>query len=286
VWTGSYEPGFNTTATAGVFRVTRIGSTLSGFFNDQLIWQTTSTSDLIGIEFILQNNNGSDDATAVTFSGFRLSRLPSGIVGWWPGDGTPNDVSGDNDNGSLIGGVSYANGKVNQAFSLDGSTGYIVVPQSGVLDVGQDAGFSVELWFKPADTGFHPLVEWEPSNWVGPHIWAAAGASGTIYTNIVDTASGSHNFQGTAAIAVNAFNHAALTYDKNSGIATLYVNGVPVAQQTVGAFTPKTASELLLGARIANTPDRGTFHGLLDEVRVYNRALTASEVVALYATGT
>jgi hypothetical protein len=73
VWTGSYQTGFETQATSGTFKITRTGNLVSGYLDNALIWQTTyTTANLSVIEFALQNNNGSNDATSVTFDNFRL----------------------------------------------------------------------------------------------------------------------------------------------------------------------------------------------------------------------
>jgi hypothetical protein len=80
----------------------------------------------------------------------------------------------------------------------------------------------------------------------------------------------------------------ALTYDKASGVATLYCNGSVVLQQVLGSFTPQTTFDIYLGKRPltrGETFSSGslTFAGLLDEAAIYNRALSASEIQAIYA---
>ena len=55
---------------------------------------------------------------------------PPGLVGWWAGEGNASDSAGTN-NGALYGGMSFAAGEVGQAFSFDGSSGYVEMPASG-----------------------------------------------------------------------------------------------------------------------------------------------------------
>ena len=86
---------------------------------------------------------------------------PGGLVSWWPGEGNANDVIGTN-NGTPVGGLSYTNGEVGQAFQLDGTSGYVDVPASGSLNVGTNNGFTVEGWINPSDVSAqHPMVEWK-----------------------------------------------------------------------------------------------------------------------------
>jgi hypothetical protein len=73
VWINSYHNGFDTGTTSGTFKITRAGNLVSGYLNDALIWQTNYTAaDLNLASFILQNNNGSNNATSVIFDNFSI----------------------------------------------------------------------------------------------------------------------------------------------------------------------------------------------------------------------
>ncbi|MCX6905514.1 MAG: hypothetical protein NTW03_18960, partial [Verrucomicrobia bacterium] len=68
---------------------------------------------------------------------------PAGLVGWWPGDGNARDIQGTN-HGTLQGGATAtAAGKVAQAFSLDGTNGYVQNPDTAAL---RPANLTVEAW--------------------------------------------------------------------------------------------------------------------------------------------
>ena len=77
----------------------------------------------------------------------------------------------------------------------------------------------------------------------------------------------------------------ALTYDKASGEAVIYCNGVIVAQATVGTFMPGTSYDFCLGARISPPDERSFFAGLMDEFSLYNRALSSNEIATIYKAG-
>src|ERR1043166_679966 len=77
---------------------------------------------------------------------------PPNMVGWWPGDGNPNDISGDNYNGTLSGGVTFTAGEVNQAFTFNGTDGEVILPPSNaapLLNCGPTDSFTVDAWVKP-----------------------------------------------------------------------------------------------------------------------------------------
>lgn len=73
VWNGSFIGGTPVSGNSGTFRISRIGSTLTGYFNGAPIYSENNSSPLVGIEFTLQNNSGSDDSTSVAFDNFSLT---------------------------------------------------------------------------------------------------------------------------------------------------------------------------------------------------------------------
>jgi hypothetical protein len=216
---------------------------------------------------------------------------PSGLVAWWKGEGNAND-SFDGNNGSVTGGVTYANGEVGQAFRFDGTNGFISVPASSNLDVGKGNGVTIEAWIRPDHLGpvgaaGLPIVEYDTASAIGVHFWVEANY--TLYANIEDTAGGIHTIQSAAGtIVTNALQHAAVTYNKTNGICVLYINGVPAATANFGSITPQTTYPLFIGKRAANGfPGSGSlYNGLLDELSIYNRALSQAELQAIVAAGT
>jgi hypothetical protein len=74
-----------------------------------------------------------------------------------------------------------------------------------------------------------------------------------------------------------------VTYDKASGIATLYRNGAIVAGPTnLGTFTPQTSFDLYFAVRVAGDAPLNHYGGLLDEIELFNRALSQAEIQAIF----
>jgi hypothetical protein len=212
--------------------------------------------------------------------------LPLGIVSWWKGEQNANDTMGANAGGGQ-GSLTYQSGEVNSAFQMDGTTAYVKIPSSTSLDVGAGGGFTIEGWFNVADTYAHPIVEWNSGTTFGVHLWAnfANGPeSGALFANVRDTGPVDHTFASSGGLFVpGVLNHVALTYDKTSGNAYIYLNGTQVASiSSLGSITPLTSYDLYLGARVS---DGTLWAGLLDEFSLYNRALFPNEIYQIYNAG-
>ena len=211
---------------------------------------------------------------------------PAGLVSWWRGEINAND-SADSNNGVLEGSVAFVAGEVGQAFALNGINADVRVPASPSLNVGLADGFTIETWINPADvTQLHPLVEWNDGSF-GVHLWIAnhdgSAGDGSLWIDVKDTSFGDHFFTTREwLLTSNVWQHVAATYSKTTGIAILYINGVQQAQANIGVVTPRTIGDLYLGLRPHDGGAGTRFAGLMDEVSLYNRALSASEIEAIY----
>ena len=221
---------------------------------------------------------------------------PPGLVGWWPWENNGNDLVGS-DTATLFNGPTFGAGKVGQALQMDNSQNaqYAIAPATSSLDVGAGAnGLTIEFWIKPNDVGnLQPLVEWNSGTGtgsdqgIGVHFWLAVqqgnGGFGSLYYNLREANGNNHaGSTNIHVVSAGSWQHVALTYDKTAGggTATIYVNGVVQVQNTnVGVFTPQTTYPLNFGVRTA--PQFYSYNGALDEVSIYNRALTAAEINAI-----
>jgi hypothetical protein len=212
-------------------------------------------------------------------------RLP-GLVALWSAEGDARDSVGGN-HGVLEGKIGFAPGKLGQAFSFADENADVKIPASASLNVGAGGGFTLAAWINPSDvSGHHPLFEWNTADgttYWGVHFYIDADSfnagPGALYGNILDSAGNWHQIHSASgAVVAGAFQHVALTYEKNSGLAKIYCNGVLIAQQFLGRFNPQTSFDLYLGKRPLTQGETYTFAGLLDEAAIYNRALSAPEI--------
>jgi len=172
-----------------------------------------------------------------------------------------------NNHGTLQSGVTFAPGVVEQAFNFGSTNNGIKIPASPSLNVGAGNGLTIEAWINPTDaSSMQTLVEWNNTTeafgtmfWISvPTPEAGVGTGpGSLFANLVDTAGGSSrgNYHVISSapgiIKANTFQHVAVTYDKTTGDARLYLNGAVVAAQNLGIFTPQTTYDLFLGKRNA-----------------------------------
>ena len=107
-------------------------------------------------------------------------------------------------------------------------------------------------------------------------------SNGCLYANLVDITNGSHEiYSAPGLIQSNVYQHVALTYSTNSGLAALYYNGTNVATTNLGVFVPKTTGDVLLGRDMSRATNN-FYGGEMDEMSIYRRCLSASEIAAIY----
>jgi hypothetical protein len=204
--------------------------------------------------------------------------VPSGLVGWWPGEGNANDVAGTN-NGTLVGSVTFAAGEVGQAFSFDGVSSYVSIPDSPSLDTFVSS-ITIETWIKlnqlTADWNWEGIVTKGVSSW---RLQVTAGANTVTFGATGVSPNG--DLYGGRNVYDGQWHHVAGVYDGTNMF--LYVDGtLDVSQPATGSIS-QNSSPMCIGQTAQSTGY--FFDGLIDEASIYNRALTASEIQTLYAAG-
>jgi len=220
-------------------------------------------------------------------AGSNCAPLPSGVVSWWTGNQTADDILGRN-NGVLQNGATYAVGEVSDAFSFnDNLSAYVSVPDSPSLNIGT-GDFSMEAWVKanspkdiatimdkrdvnaPVHAGYHWYLDY--LGYAGLQITDSNGTSLTIDSNVF--------------IPDGHFHHLAVTVVRASQTGLkFFVDG-----QLVNTYNPTglqgnldSSASFLIGGH--HFDSWRTFNGIIDELSLYKRALTESEILAIYNAG-
>jgi hypothetical protein len=198
---------------------------------------------------------------------------PSGLVGWWRGEGNALDQTGTN-HGTLVKNTNFGGGKVGAGILGDFTNrgGYVEVPDSPSLTLTKS--LTIEGWLKlNASNGWVIRRSTSGFPFVGSYEIQAFGGRITFVVWF-------NNNQGIGVpsdpLPLGEFVHFAAILDDSSGLVAMYINGNLVRQFTT-TNRPNTAP----GA----TVKIGEVDGIADEISVYNRALSAPEILAIYNAG-
>jgi hypothetical protein len=266
------------------------GTNISGATNSSLVLTNVQFSQAGSYAVLVTNIYGSvlsSNAVLTVNPPPPCVPAPSGLVSWWPGEGNADDVIGTN-NGTLVGRVSYAAGEVGQAFSFYGTSGYVSIPDSPSLDICVSS-ITVEAWIKVNQSGANS--DWKGIVTKGNSSWQLQGTSGAkTVTFGVTGASPNSDLQGSRNVNDGQWHHVAGVYDGTNMF--LYVDGTLDVSQPATGLISQDSSPMCLGANATayvpscycNEPGY-FFNGLIDEASIYNRALSASEIQAIYAAG-
>lgn len=215
---------------------------------------------------------------------------PANLISWWRADGDASDVTGANP-GTLQGGATAtATGKVSQAFSFNGSGGYVSLGNPASLKLA--GAMTIEGWINPSAGPGPNLLAAIMTKWaqnVGPGnsdsygLWIV-NRNGTfkLFSALHKATLGEPNIEG-GTIPLNAWSHVAMTFEPSSGQYLLYVNGAEVAAMSSPGDNLANDHEVSIG-REESYLNR-YFTGLIDELAIYNRALSSAEIQAIYNAG-
>jgi hypothetical protein len=212
-------------------------------------------------------------ATTVNVTVTNTGPDPTGLVGAYGFEETTGttatDSSGTANTGTLNGPTRTTAGKYGSALSFDGINDQVSIPDATTLDLAST--LTLEAWVKPTTlTNFRTVLLKEHAGDLAYALYANSNTnrpSAHLFTTTeFDT-------RGTAALAVNAWSHLATTYDGTT--LRIYVNGTQVSTRALTGAVVNSTGALRIGG---NNIWPEWYSGVIDEVRVYRRALTATEV--------
>ena len=201
---------------------------------------------------------------------------PSGLVAAYSfneGSGsTARDSSGSGNPGTLSN-ATWATGKYGNALNFNGTNARVNVANSSSLQLS--SGMTLEAWVNPStvSSAWRDVVYKGDDNYylrVRRTRTSRPAGGGTFGSGKANS-----NAFGSTALTANTWSHLALTYD--GGTLRLYVNGTQVGTQNRSGVIASSTNQLQIGG---DSIYGQYFRGLIDEVRVYNTALTAPQVQA------
>src|ERR1051326_680091 len=225
---------------------------------------------------------------------------PSGLVSWWPGNGSANDLLGAN-SGTIttqfLGQVLFTEGKVGTAFDFRG-TNFVEIPPIALNS------FTLEFWLDQRTRGSEPevgsiLVSGEVCGVVDD--WGVSILpDGRLRVQIGDAIQGTTFYPtSVSSIPLNTFTHVAVTRNTSTNEIKIYINGVLDSShisphnRVLGTMDPTCDTNLHqnrigignLRRQAILGGNAQAFDGLIDEVSLYNRPLSGDEIAAIYGAG-
>jgi PKD repeat protein len=224
------------------------------------------------VTFIASDGQETDSQT-VTITVVESIIHVEGLIGHWQLDGNAIDSSGKGNDGYPVNGPIWTTGKIGGAVSLDGINDYINCQADPILNLTDS--FTIGAWIKPKSYG--------QSGW-GRIVDKGSKSTGFSFYIRKSTGSLAYVIYGGLAIRsnsdvinLNTWQHVAMVYNRPAESVTFYVNGLNAG--TVYYTTPpldSAGNPLLIGIRGYDL--KRAFDGLIDDVQIYNRALTADEI--------
>jgi hypothetical protein len=204
------------------------------------------------------------------------SYLPAdGLVGWWPFNGNANDESGNGNDGVVNGATLTEDrfGNLNRAFVFDGADDYIRVTE---FNDQATNSLSISIWVKAV-----PLNTYQVFLSKGPKAPGHYEVYAFITTNKLswNTFDACENLESDFVIADNEVHHIVIVQDAN--VITFYVDNIQRSQLVCEGNIQDVVNDLTFGK--VDDADPYFTQGLLDDIAIYNRALTPQEIQNLYA---
>ena len=208
----------------------------------------------------------------------------NGLVGWWPFNGNANDESGNGNNGTVNGATltSDRNGNGNSAYNFDGVDDNLLISNSFY---NINANHTINLWISISNT-----------NQLSQYLWNTIPHAGEAFVynwnNIIDNkvtyclGNGYSwnvtcgNEKATLTSTPNQWNMFTMTYFNSTW--TIYFNGIQINSYSNPISTNGLYSISFGDAAFAQIGYHNSLNGKLDDIAIYNRALTQQEITALY----
>ncbi|MDP2765910.1 MAG: LamG domain-containing protein, partial [Candidatus Methanoperedens sp.] len=240
---------------------------------------------------------GGNSATVSSGSGGTSSAIPAGAVAYWKldeGSGvTAYDSSGNGNTGNLINmeNSDWVGGKVGGALEFDGTDDHVLIPDSPSLDIANN--ITLEAWF--INQGVGAGFQSDLAGMIVAKHWTHNTRSydlridhntKKISFQLFEPDNSEHDLDSNSLIIDNQWYYVVATYDKATGMAKIYLNGQLDNSQNIGSFDiMQTAMPATIGCYLASADGsalRSFLNGIIDEVRIYNKALTQAEISNYY----
>ncbi len=204
----------------------------------------------------------------------------TGPLHWYKFDSNTTDSGSSPANGTLVNGPTYVTGRNAQAVDINGGSQHVSLPAGVVNGL---TNFTIATWVKLDTTTVWRRI-FDFGNNTTVNMFLVPNSGSTVRFAITTGGNGAEQqINGSPALPTGVWKHVAITRNGNTG--TLYIDGVQVGQNTSMTLSPSS-----LGSTANNWIGRSQYSGdsyldgQIDQFRIYNRALSAAEILALFQT--
>ncbi len=271
------------------------GINISGATNNTLLVESFQPDNAGNYTVEISNAMGSITSSNAALTVKLPLPAPQGLVGWWKGESNVMD-SASIANGYETNGAGYGSGRVGTGFNFDGVDDRVVVPNNPTLNFGTNQNFSIEAWIQAQPTpdnlsGYTVIADKalprDAGSVVGWMFYMEYGRLGFLMSQAPMTYAGASYWEAPGPdLQDGLFHHVAVTVDRTSSTGgKLYVDGSEVMTFNPTGENGDLSSVAPLRIGNHNNPDLAcNFKGIIDELSVYNRQLTAADIRAIYET--
>lgn len=262
--------------------------------NNNIIENCNITRNNIGI--YLNNSNYNRIANNTVYNNYGQPVVKDGLVGHWKMDedswdgtsGEVKDVSGYGNHGTAVNGADTAIGKEGRCGEFDGVDDYVEVPDDTSLDnYEQLSGFA---WIRTSDN-LGRIIAKDSTTYTGDRTgWALLATTQNfdgelmLYLGFTGDPGNFNQVHSGVAINDNKWHYVGFTWDSSKDLASIYIDGKLIHTESETEEIEPNNQPLTIG-RGAELHPTDPFDGLIDEVRIYSRPITAEEVKCNFQNG-
>lgn len=210
---------------------------------------------------------------------------PANLTNWWQGNGDANAVVGGVT--GTVSGATFTSGQVGQAFTFDGVNDSVTFG-STVGNFGT-SDFTIDFWIRTTNTTRTEGVLGKREICGHHSFWdMRVGSNGTLNVELDQDAGATNYNTQTTSVPINDGVFHLVAVVREGATMRIYVDGVLSATGTTAGVTNLVNTALLTAGTSACTGQDGTnfFTGQLDELEIFNRALSQCEIQAIFNAGT
>ncbi|MBW2990494.1 right-handed parallel beta-helix repeat-containing protein [Candidatus Woesearchaeota archaeon] len=205
--------------------------------------------------------------------------IPTGEVSYWAFEGNLDDAwPGSNNGGTLESGATYSTGMCGQGVKLDGVGAYVQIPENDNLDMRTN-NFTIALWVNTSDTSLLEVLLIKEESMGSYRL--RKRTNGVFRVDINDGVNSVTSTNDGTAFDDGEWHHLAVVFDRSAGTMTRYLDGS--VNGSINDISSVGDIDNNDGMEIGSDDGSDNFlTGTIDEVKIYNRTLSAIEIQQMY----